>query len=100
MGLYPQRALHSLPLLAGQMALGRDTLVRVCGSHDAGSMCCGNDEGSYLRMIDSCISQLEAQGPSRTCNESKEEEGEVDDPCLGVDRVSTSDLHVAHILGR
>ena len=25
-------------------------------------------------IIDSCITQLEAQGPSRTCNESKEEE--------------------------
>ena len=24
--------------------------------------------------IDSCITQLKAQGPSRTCNESKEEE--------------------------
>jgi len=30
--------------------------------------------GSYLRLIDSCITQLQAQGPSRTCNESKEEE--------------------------
>ena len=30
----------------------------------------------YLRLIDSCISQLKAQGPSRTCNESKEEEEE------------------------
>jgi len=28
----------------------------------------------YLRRIDSCITQLKAQGPSRTCNESKEEE--------------------------
>ena len=27
-----------------------------------------------LRLIDSCITQLKAQGPSRTCNESKEEE--------------------------
>jgi len=27
-----------------------------------------------LRLIDSYITQLEAQGPSRTCNESKEEE--------------------------
>ena len=32
------------------------------------------DAGSYLRLIDSCITQLKAQGPSRTCNESKEEE--------------------------
>ena len=29
---------------------------------------------SYLRLIDFCITQLKAQGPSRTCNESKEEE--------------------------
>jgi hypothetical protein len=28
---------------------------------------------SSLRLIDSCITQLNAQGPSRTCNESKEE---------------------------
>ena len=32
--------------------------------------------GSYLRLIDFCITQLKAQGPSRTCNESKEEEEE------------------------
>ena len=37
-------------------------------------MCCGTEAGSYLRLIDSCITQLKAQGPSRTCNESKEEE--------------------------
>ena len=30
----------------------------------------------YLRLIDSCITPLKAQGPSRTCNESKEEEEE------------------------
>ena len=29
--------------------------------------------GSYLRLIDSCITQLKAQGPSRTCNESEED---------------------------
>ena len=28
--------------------------------------------GSYLSLIDSCITQLKAQGPPRTCNESKE----------------------------
>jgi len=27
-----------------------------------------------LRLIDSCITQLETQGRFRTCNESKEEE--------------------------
>ena len=31
---------------------------------------------SYLRLIDTCITQLKAQGPSRTCHESKEEEEE------------------------
>jgi len=35
-------------------------------------------QGSYSRLIDSCITQLKAQGPSRTCNESKEEEVRVD----------------------
>ena len=34
------------------------------------------EAGSYLRLIDYFITQLEAQGPSRTCNESKEEEEE------------------------
>jgi len=33
------------------------------------------DMGSYLRLIDACITQLKAHGPSRTCNESKEGEG-------------------------
>jgi len=38
----------------------------------------GSEAGSYLRLIDSCITQLKAQRPSRTCNESKEEEEEED----------------------
>jgi len=37
---------------------------------------CGSEAGSYLRCIDSCITQLKAQVPPRTCNESKEEEEE------------------------
>ena len=36
-------------------------------------MCSGSEAGSYLRCIDSCITQLKAQGPARTCSESKEE---------------------------
>jgi len=36
-------------------------------------MCCGTEAGSYLRLIDSCVTQLKAQGPSRTCNKRKEE---------------------------
>ena len=39
-------------------------------------MCCDTEAGSYSRLIDSCITQLKAQGPARTCNESKEEEAE------------------------
>jgi len=35
--------------------------------------CSGSEAGSFLRLIDSCITQLKSQGPSRTCNESKEE---------------------------
>jgi len=35
------------------------------------------EAGSYSRLIDSCITQLKAQGPFRTCNESKDEEEEV-----------------------
>jgi len=34
------------------------------------------------RLIDSCITQLKAQGPSRTCNESKEDEEESTDTRL------------------
>ena len=43
---------------------------------------CGTEAGSYLRLIDSCITQLKAQGPSRTCNESKEEEEVEEDDSL------------------
>ena len=37
------------------------------------SATCGTEAGSYLRLTDSCITQLKAQGPSRTCHEIKEE---------------------------
>ena len=39
-------------------------------------LCSGSEAGSYLRLIDSCITQLKVQGPSGTCNESKEKEEE------------------------
>ena len=32
------------------------------------------EAGSCLRRIDTCVTQLKAQGLARTCNESKEEE--------------------------
>ena len=46
----------------------------VIHQHISAEMCCDTEAGSYLRLIDSCITQLKVQGPSRTCNESKEEE--------------------------
>jgi len=42
--------------------------------HSRAEMCSGSETVAYLRLIDSCITQLKAQGPPRTCNESKEEE--------------------------
>ena len=37
-------------------------------------MVSGSEVRSYLRLIDPCVTQLKAQIPSRTCNESKEKE--------------------------
>ena len=36
-------------------------------------LCSGSEAGSYLRLTDCCITQLKAQGPSRTCDESTAE---------------------------
>jgi len=47
-----------------------------CKNSHLTEMCCGTEAGSYLRIIDSCITQLKAPGHARTCNESKEEEEE------------------------
>ena len=35
-------------------------------------MCIGFEVGSYLRLTDSCVAQLQAHGPSRTCKEEEE----------------------------
>ena len=48
--------------------------------------------GSYLRPIDSCITQPEAHGPFGTCNESKEEED------LSIDRVAMPSDESLHLL--
>ena len=48
----------------------RPEISQLRQSHE---MCSGSKAGSYLSLIDSCITQLKAQGPSRTCNQSKEE---------------------------
>ena len=62
--------------------MSRDTSADQHSSHVKNShftkMCSGSEAGSYLRLIGSCITQLQAQGPSRTCNESKEEEEEAE----------------------
>ena len=60
-----------VPLLEADRPAARPSHPpRLCRSE----MCCGEEEGSYCRLLDSCITQLKAQGPSRTCNESKEAE--------------------------
>ena len=46
----------------------------------------GSEAGSYLRLIDGCITQLKAQGPSRNCNERKEEVPVIDSGLGGVPR--------------
>ena len=37
-------------------------------------MCSGSEAGSYLRLIDSCITQVKAEEDSRTCDESRDQE--------------------------
>ena len=44
-------------------------------------MCSGSEAGSYLRLIDSCITRLKAANLSTICNESTKEE-EAHPPCL------------------
>ena len=39
-------------------------------------MCSDSQAGSYLRLTDSCITQIKDEGLSRACNESKEKEEE------------------------
>ena len=43
----------------------------------------GSEAGSYLRLTDTLITQLKAQGPSRTCSESEEESMQVIRTILG-----------------
>ena len=51
-----------------------DVLGGVDGIRARPHICaCRGKRRSYLRLIDSCITQLKAHRPSRTCNESKEE---------------------------
>jgi len=52
----------------------RDRPLRCLPAVHPGNHSIEMEAGSYLRRIDSFITQLKAQGPSRTCNESNEEE--------------------------
>ena len=45
----------------------------ICSGSEAGLICSGSEAGSYLRLTDSCFTQLKAQGSARTCNDSKRE---------------------------
>ena len=57
---------------------------------------------SYLRHADSCVAQLEAQGPSRTCDESKQDEEvgeEREEDCVCAQRVSHFFRATAYIQG-
>ena len=40
------------------------------GQVDFTELCGGSEAGSYLRLTDSCVTQLKAQGPLGTYNES------------------------------
>ena len=74
-GLLPRG--HAGAQLALRPLQGRRQVLCIPGQFENNhltEMCSGTEAGSYLRLIDSCITQVKAQGPSRTCNESKEEE--------------------------
>ena len=51
---------------------GLDAEGEIALDDDESVMCSGSEAGSYLRLIDSCITQLKAHGPSRTCNEKND----------------------------
>jgi len=64
------------PSINSQPAMRPKPLHQLGNGNKCGREGRGSEAGSYLRLVDSCITQLKAQGPSRTCNESKEEEQE------------------------
>ena len=51
----------------------RGTLVVSGEEHTVAMLVLIRNTSVYLRLTDSCMIQLEAQRPPRTCNESKEE---------------------------
>ena len=75
----------------------RDSTDEVVGQHD--DACSGCEASSYLRRIDSCITQLKAQGPSRTCNESKDDDDDGACEQCGAPGVSVDRLRVGWLNG-
>ena len=57
--------------LCSLLALLDQLLLQVVLHERVAVQVCGTEAGSYLRLIDSCITLLKAAGPSRTNNESK-----------------------------
>ena len=60
-------------------------------------MCSGFEAGSYVRPIDSCTTQLEAHGPSRTCNESQKEEEELAEKDREIQRLRAADQEAMRV---
>ena len=54
-------------------------------------MCIDFEAGSYVRLIDSCTTQLKAQGPSRNCDESQKEEEQLAEKDREIQRLRAAD---------
>ena len=80
--MYTTSTPPATPFRVGQ-GLGSATQQNTKGTE----MCSGSEAGSYLRLIDSCVTQLKAQAPSRICNESGEEEEKTERDFLNVPAV-------------
>ena len=85
-------------MVEGVLVAGEDAVVEAPVGNRSTDLCSGSEAGSYLRLIDSCITQLKAQGPSRTCNESQEEE-EYNDECQDIQELQRRKVDVRLPLG-
>jgi len=74
---YPESYITKYTSIRRQKKTDRQGVVAYHASWRARRACRSQTSPrSCLRLMDSCITQLKAQGPSRTCNERKEEEEE------------------------
>ena len=71
-----QFLMSEVPMYYAGTGVPRPRDTEMCSTFSP-EVCSGSEAGSYLRLTDSCITQRKAQGPSRTCNESKEEEAAI-----------------------